>query len=268
MTEYSEPSPTAQNATGQESHEGQTSAVSGTESEPATPSEGAAAPPAFNADSPEARHFQSVSDRTIAKARAESESALAAVRNELAAARAQLSTRAPAESQPEQSSQSQTGLPIDWSKAPRFIAPEGGYFDEATVEALNRAQDEKIRWTIEQIQNANAQQQAQAQAQQAEQVLVGFAQGLETPKQAELVGLVRQYEGIARQNPEAFIAFAKVQLGLNGQAAEAPQQLANKEQVIPSTRPTQNRAALAPKFAPGTSLEDKVRANVRRAMGG
>lgn len=273
MTEYSEPSPTAQNATGPESNEGQTSAVSGTESVPATPSEGAAAPQ-FNADSPEARHFQAISDRNIAKVRAESDAALAAVRAELAAVKAQLSSppRAP-ENPTEQSSQNSSGLALDWSKAPRFTAPEGGYFDDATVEAINRAADEKIRWTIEQIQQNSAQQAAQAQASAADQAIVGFARTLDAGPQEAFVGLFREnpaYEGIARADPQGFIEFAKVRLGIGASesaAAPAPPKLAQHEQVIPSSRPTQNRASVAAKFAPGTTLEDKIRANVRRAMG-
>ena len=267
MTRYDEPSTPVQNAAVAETHEGQTLPVSGTETEPVVGSE--PTPAAINPNSPEARHFQSVADRAIAKARAESDAAMADVRTRLAAAEARLQSASAPRQEPQQT-QNASEFALDWANAPKFTAPDGSYYDEASAQAIDNAQNAKIQWVLSQLEQRQVQQAAMAQTAQAEQALIGFAQGLEQSKQAELVNLVRQYEPIARQSPDAFIAFAKVQLGLGGtqqQAAPSPQTLAQQEQIIPSSRPTRN-ATTAPRHAPGMSLEDKIRANVRRAQNG
>lgn len=268
MVRYESASDPGQNAALPESNEGPISEVSGTEQAAGTVSE--PIPAGVNTNSPEYRHFQSVADRRIAAMEAATKAEMEKFRGEVAQLQAQLSAQTIQRQQPPpQSQENQYGLNLPFEQAPKFTLPEGGYLDEATASAVDKVINDRIQWTIAQIQQQQAQAIQQAQAQQAEQQLVGYAQGLDQAKQVEFVGLVRQYEPIARQDPAAFLKFAEAQLGTKTapkEAAPAPVKLAQPQQPIPSQRPTYN-GGIAPMRNPNESLEDIVRRNVRKASG-
>jgi hypothetical protein len=269
MVQYDSPSEQGQNATAAESNEGQTLPVSGTEQATGTANE--ALPAGVNPNSPEYRHFQSVADRRIAEMQNQTKSEMAKFQAQIQQLQAKLSAQEIARQQPaqQQSPDNSYGLQLDFQQAPKLALPEGAYLDEATASAVDRVINDRIQWTIAQIQQQQAAAIQQAQAQQAEQQLVGFAQGLDQAKQVEFVGLVRQYEPIARQDPAAFLKFAETQLGLNQapkEAAPAPVKLVQPQQPIPSQRPT-NNGGVSPRRNANETLEEIVRRNVRKAHG-
>ena len=269
MVRYEEVSAPGQNAALPESNEGPTLEVSGTEQAGATASE--AVPPGVNANSPEYRHFQSVADRRIADIQNQTKTEMGKFQAQIAQLQAQISAQTMQRpTPPTQPQENQYGLNLPFEQAPRLQLPEGGYLDEATASAVDKVINDRIQWTIGQIQQQQAAAIQQAQAQQAEQQLVGYAQGLDPAKQVEFVGLVRQYEPIARQDPASFLKFAEAQLGLNAapkEAAPAPQKLAQPQQPIPSQRPTYN-GGVAPRRNANESLEDIVRRNVMKQTRG
>jgi len=259
------------NAAAAESPEGGTSTASGTE--PASPEASEATGAGLNVNSPEYRHFQSVKDKEVAAAKAAAASEVEVLRMQMAELqRRQMAAESRATS-PE-SSENQNGAGLKWADAPRFKAPDGSYFDEDTAKSIDDYVERKIQWTIEQLQQQQVHAEAQTQMQKAEQTLIGFAQSLDPGQQAGLVGLVKEYESIARDKPEAFIAFAKVQLGIGNPAPSAPEPApqkpaAERPQAIPaSVRPTQNRGGGLRKADKEASIRDRVSAIVRQHNSG
>jgi hypothetical protein len=268
MVHYEEASDKGQNAAVAEPNEGQVLPVSGTEQATETANE--AVPAGVNTNSPEYRHFQSVADRRIAEMQNQTKTEMAKRDAQIQALQAKFSALETQRTHTQQPSQTDSyGLNLDFQQAPKLTLPEGAYLDEATASAIDKVLNDRIQWTIAQIQQQQAAVIQQTQTQQAEQQLVGFAQGLDQVKQVEFVGLVRQYEPIARQDPAAFLKFAEVQLGLN-QAPRptepAPTKLVPQQQPIPSQRPT-NNGGVAQRRNPNETLEDIVRRNVRRVQG-
>jgi len=269
MVRYDSPSEQGQNAALPESNEGQVSEASGTEQAASTANE--AVPAGVNTNSPEYRHFQSVADKRIAEIQNATKAEMAKFQEQIAALQAKLSAqdlqRVTEQKQPVTD---QSGFGLDFSQAPRLQLPEGAYLDEATATALDKAVNDRIQWTIAQIEQRQQAAVQQQQLTQAAQQLVGFAQGLPPAKQVEFMGLVQQYEPIARQDPAAFVKFAQTQLGMDSapKAAEtAPPKLVQPSQAIPSQRPTNNPSGLAPRRDPNETLRDIVQRNVRKAYG-
>ena len=259
MTRYEMPSDAAASATA-ESGDGQVSAaVQGTDQ--GTGGEAGAA--GLDAGSPEYRHWQSVSDKAIAKARAEMKAEVDALKAQIASVQGKV-VQAEIKGRPEAEGQLAESMILDFSRAKPYAQEDDltPYGDAITARVRH-----EIAEAVKLIQERGLAEQARYAAQAREQKLVDFAATLPPDKQLEYVQLVNQMGNIAKSDPEAFLELAKYKF----QAAPAPvsqptptvdptrlaQQVTNA-----STRPTVN--GRAGPIAQGGNMREKILAAVRQ----
>lgn len=259
MTRYDTPSESPAPAAA-ESGDGQVSAaVQGTDQPTGSEVSGAG----LDASSPEYRHWQSVSDRAIAKARNELKAEVDALKQQLSSIQGKV-VQTEIQKRPEAEQQLNESMILDFSRAKPFtpsnddeLAPYG--------ENLTARIRHEIQQAVDLITQRGLQQQAQFQAQEREQKLVSFAQNLPPEQQLEYVQLVNQLGPVAKNDPDAFLELAKYKFQPRAPEptptpASDPQKLAQRV-TNASTRPTTNGGSSP--IAQGGNMREKILAAVR-----
>ena len=114
---------------------------------------------------------------------------------------------------------------------------------------------------------ANEQAAQEFQKQTVQSKLTTFIETLGSGQAESFMPIYNQYQQLAESDPDGFIEFAKVKLGIGQAPAAQPQvrqNLANAVQAS-STRPTTN-GRTQPRMPKPASVRDGVRAAVEQAL--
>jgi hypothetical protein len=215
-----------------------------------------------DATTPEYRHWQSVSDKAIAKARSEMKAEVDALKAQVSSIQGKV-VQAEIKGRPEAEGQLAESMILDFSRAKPFTGDDdlSPYADSITARVRH-----EITEAVRLIQERGLQEQAQYAAQAREQKLVDFASTLPPDKQLEYVQLVNSMGNIAKSDPDAFLELAKYKFQpapaqVSQPPAVDPQRLANQV-TNASTRPTVN--GRAGPIAQGGNMREKILAAVRQ----
>ena len=261
MTRYDTPSESQQPAATEPQDGAASTAVQGTDQ--GTSGEAGAA--GVDAASPEYRHWQSVSDRAIAKARNEMKAEVDALKAQLTSIQGKV-VQAEIKGRPDAEQTLAENMILDFSRAKPYAASQEDDLSPYSDSITSRIRHE-ISEAVRLIQERGLQEQAQYAAQAREQKLVEFAQTLPPDKQLEYVQLVNQMGTIAKSDPDAFLELAKYKFQPQASApvqqapAHDPTRLAQSV-TNASTRPTVNGRASP--IAAGGNMRDKILAAVRQ----
>lgn len=221
----------------------------------------------YDPTSPEARKWQSVADRQIAKAKAEFEARLAKIEQQQVAQKLKESGNG---SETPGAPDIDDILQVDVASMPNIPAGTlGGYFDQESLSAMDqRIAQISLHVARESVRSIAAYNQKAAQEYQKTQVqqkLTGFVGTLDSGQAEAFMPIYTQYQSLAESDPDGFIEFAKVKLGA-GPKPQAParQNLANAVQAS-GTRPTVN-GGTQPRVAQPKSVRDGVAAAVAQVL--
>lgn len=257
MTQYGSPSESVEQAP-TEPQDGEASTAGGTDQ-----GQGGEAPAAgVDAGSPEYRHWQSVSDKAVAKARNEMKAEVEALKSQIQSVQGKM-VETQLKGRPEGEQSLAENMILDFSRVKPYSADDdlSPYADSITARVRH-----EISETVRLLQERGMQQQQQYAAQEREQKLVNFASTLPPDKQLEYVQLVNQMGNIAKSDPDAFLELAKYKF----QPTPAPEPHIQPQQdsrklagqvTNASTRPTVNGRASP--IAQGGNMRDKILAAVR-----
>lgn len=222
----------------------------------------------FDPTSPESRHWQSVADRQIAKAKAELEGRLAKLEQQRTAEQLKASRTSQADNRP----QLDDLVAFDPQSIPNMPADLVGYFGDDGAARLREWVADAIksgsRAVLGNVVSANERAAQEYQQATVQQKLTGFIGTLESGQAESFMPLYNQYQSLAESDPDGFIEFAKVKLGIGAKPAatqpQARQNLAGAVQAS-STRPTAN-GRTQPRVPQPKTVRDGVRAAVEQAL--
>jgi len=258
MTQYGAPSGSEQAAATEPQDGGASTTVEGTDQG----TSGEAGASGVDASSPEYRHWQSVSDKAVSRAKAEMKAEIDALKTQLTSIQGKVVQteiqRKPAEQE------LADAMMLDFSRAKPFQSS-----DDDDLAAYSGPLTARIRHEINEavnlLRNQGMAQQAEYAAQEREQKLVNFAATLPAEQQLEYVQLVNQLGPVAKSDPDAFLELARHKF--QPRAPEQTQPPANDPTKLAqrvtnaSTRPTVNGRASP--IAQGGNMRDKILAAVR-----
>jgi hypothetical protein len=224
----------------------------------------------FDPTSPEARHWQSVADRRIAKLEASLGERLSKFEQQQAAQQLKTSREAG-------TSQVDNRAILD-----EIVGFDPGIIPDVPKDLQYALGDEASallrNWFAEGLRNGgraiignidgvNQRAAQQMQQQSVQSKLTGFIGTLDGQKAEAFMPIYTQYQQLAESDPDGFIEFAKVKLGLNAKPNGTPQARQNLAGAVQasSTRPTAN-GMTQPRVQQPKTVRDGVTAAVQQAL--